>query len=57
MTNDLSMREKKLISALTLAANELFRCAGGYISNAANQACAIRDLLRRIDSDTEGGGA
>ena len=56
MTNDLSMREKKLISALTLAANELSRCAGGYTRNAVNEACRIRDLISSIESDGEGGG-
>ena len=53
MTSNLSVREKELISALTLAANELFRCAGGYTRNAVNEAYRIRDLIRRIDSKTE----
>ena len=47
----LSMREKELLTALNRAANELFRCASGYIHEAVNEACRIKELIRRIGDE------
>ncbi len=46
----LSMREKEMYEALKNARKELLYSASGYTKNAINEACAIQDLLRRIDS-------
>lgn len=53
----LSMREKELLTALNRAMNELFRCASGYTHEAVNEACRIKELIRRIDKEIHGGEA
>lgn len=50
----LSMREKELLNALNRAANELFRCASGYTHDAVNEACRIKELIRRIGDEMKG---
>lgn len=51
---ELSQREKEIIEALKNARKELLRSANGYTKNAINEACAIQDLLSRIDSEKDG---
>lgn len=48
------MREKEMYEALKNARKELLHSASGYTKNAINEACAIQDLLRRIDSEKDG---
>lgn len=51
----LSVREKELLTALNSAANELFRCASGYTRDAVNEACRIKELIRRIGDEMDSG--
>lgn len=49
----LSVREKEMYEALKNARKELLNSASGYTKNAINEACAIQDLLRCIDSEKD----